>query len=226
MKLHAAAAVAIAIACLAPTLSSAQADTPAPVAAPAPAPAPAPAAGSREFRGLLGAALTYGGEEIASVPLSDGTTARIRAGGLIDLWGGAEWRPQGGPFAVQATVGYHVDCVCARNGDITFSRMPVELIGLYEFAPRWRAGAGYRHTSSVRLRSSGAAPGYAQDFDDANGFLVQGEWLATQRLGVVVRFVSERYGYTQTYVNANDQIVAEHLKKDGSHGGVGINWYF
>jgi hypothetical protein len=226
MKLHAAAVLATAIACLAPTLSSAQADASAPAAAPVAAPAPPPAPETREFRVVLGDALTYGGEELASVPLSNGTTARIRAGGLIDLWAGAEWRPQGGPFAVLATVGYHVDCVCARNGDITFSRMPVELIGLYEFMPRWRAGIGYRHTSDVRLRSGGAAPGYAQDFDDANGVLVQGEWMATKRMGVIVRFVSERYGYTESYVNANDQIVTQHVKKDGSHGGVGINLYF
>lgn len=235
---HAAAfatALAIAALALSPAIASAQVAPPAgaasaSAAAPAPAetPSPAPIAASDApgVRAVLGGALTFGGEKVATVPLSDGSTRSISAGGLLDGWVGVQVRPVSGPFSFLATLGYHVDCVCASNGDIYFSRVPFELIGQYDLAPRWRAGIGYRHTSDVRLRSSGAASGYALDFDDANGFLVQGEWMATRRLGVVLRVVSEKYGYTQTYVNANDQIVTEHVTKDGTHGGVGLNWYF
>jgi len=233
---HAAAfATVLALAALSPAIAFAQ---PAPAtdavpvtpAAPTPStprpPAAEPASDATTVRGVVGGALTFGGEKVVSVPLSDGTTRSVSTGGLLDGWLGVQVRPAGGPVSILATIGYHVDCVCASNGDIYFSRVPFELIGMYDVAPRWRIGAGYRHTADVRLRSSGSAPGYAQDFDDGNGAILQGEWMATRRLGVVLRVVSEKYGYTQTYVNANDQIVTEHVKKDGTHGGIGLNWYF
>jgi hypothetical protein len=202
-------AAALAIATLAPTLSHAQSAPPTTV------------------HGLLGGAVTFGGQKLATLQYSNGYSVDVTTGGLVDLYGGIEVRPASGPFAIQATVGYHFDMAGASNGDVTFSRVPFELIGMFDVAPRFRIGGGVRYATNVSLSSSGAASGIgAQDFDDAWGGILQGEWLITPRLGLTLRYVNESYGYSYTYVNPNSQLTTGHAHVDGSHGGIGMNWYF
>lgn len=177
--------------------------------------------------GVLGGALTFGGDKLATLQYTDGSTQSVSAGGLVDVYAGVQVRPVGGPVSLLATIGYHMSRAGASNGDVTFARVPLELIGMVDIAPRFRLGAGVRYVSNVSLTSSGAAAGAgARDYDDAWGGLVQGEWMATPRLGVVVRYVNESYRYTTTYVGPGDVITMGHARVDGSHGGVGVNWYF
>jgi hypothetical protein len=221
MKLNAApAVVALAIASLAPTLSHAQ-------STPSDVPDVAFTAPAFRVSPMIGAFLTGGGEKLATLEYTDGSSQDVTTGGLLDLHAGLELRPRG-PFAVQGTVGYHVSIAGARNGDVTFSRVPIELIGLFEFAPHWRFGLGARYDTNVKLSSSGAASGVgAQEFDNAFGGVAEVEWMVTRRMGIVLRYVNESYRYSYTYVNSdNDQITVGHARVDGSHGGLGLDFHF
>ncbi len=190
------ALAALALSALAPTLAHAGLDS------------------GNPLHPLVGIALTGGGDKLASVNYTNGDSQDITAGGLVQLYGGVEFHEQGSPFAVQATVGYHVDSTHARNGREQFTRWPIEAIGLYNVTPKFRLGAGVRYASSPKFTSDGAAAYVGNaDLKAQVGGILMGEWLFTPSMGVQVRYVHE------TYKLDGDSI-------DGSHGGVGFNYYF
>jgi hypothetical protein len=183
------------------TLGAAQAQT----AAPAPAVKP--------VRFLVGMGLSGGGDELASAQYTNGTTQNIHAGGLVYFTAGVDYHftPE---FSLQGTVNYHVDSSNAKNGDITFSRFPIELIGYYQPFPAWRVGGGVRYTASPKLSSSGVASGLDVSFDNTTSAVIETEYFVNPKVGIKLRYVNETFkarGYKDV---------------DGSHVGLSGNFYF
>jgi hypothetical protein len=189
------ALAAVAVTALAPTLAHAGLDSANPV------------------HPLLGIAITGGGDKLSTVDYTNGTSQDITAGGLVQLYGGIEYHPQGSPVAFQGTFGYHVDSTHARNGNQQFSRWPLEAIALFNVAPKFRLGAGLRYASSPKFTSDGAGDVGNADFKAQVGAILMGEWLITPSMGVQLRYVHETYKLDGASI-------------DGSHGGLGFNYYF
>ena len=162
---------------------------------------------------LVGIAFTGGGDKLSSAEFSDGTSRDITAGGLVQVWGGVEYHEKASPFAIQGTFGYHFDNTSAKNGSQRFERFPIELIALYSFDPKFRVGVGARYATSAKFRSSGAGDVGDFNFKSQIAPMVMGEWLITQSWGLQVRYVHETYKIDGVSI-------------DGSHGGVGVNYYF
>jgi hypothetical protein len=165
------------------------------------------------FHPLLGIALTGGGDKLSSAQFNNGYSKDITAGGLVYVYGGVEFHQPGSPFSFQGTIGYHFDNTSASNGDQRFTRVPLEAIALYRVAPKFRVGVGARYASDAKFRSSGAADVGDANFDSQLGLVVMGEWLITPSAGLQLRYVNESYNYQGT-------------SYDGSHVGVGFNYYF
>ncbi len=168
----------------------------------------------KPYRFLVGAGITFGGDRLATAEYEDGGEIDIRAGSMLSLYAGMEYAvsPE---LALQATVGYHVDNATADNGDIRFSRYPVELLALYKVSPTWRIGGGARFVNSPKLSSSGA--GYIGNFkfDNTVGAVLEAEYATSPKWGVKVRYVAEKY---EEKVSGG--------KTDGNHVGVLLNYYF
>lgn len=162
---------------------------------------------------LVGVAITGGGDKLSSVEYESGGSRDITAGGLVQIWGGVEYHEQGSPFAFQGTFGYHFDNTSAENGSQRFERFPLELIALYSFDPKFRVGVGARYASSAKFRSDGAGYVGNASFTSQVAPLFMGEWLITPSVGVQLRYVHE------TFKTGG-------VSYDGSHGGVGVNYYF
>ena len=162
---------------------------------------------------LIGLALTGGGDKLSSVEFSNGGSRDITAGGLVQIWGGVEYHEQGSPFAFQGTFGYHFDNTSADNGSQRFERFPLELIALYSFDPKFRLGIGARYATSAKFRSSGAGDVGDFNFKSQLAPMLMGEWLINPSVGLQLRYVHETYKINGVSI-------------DGSHGGVGVNYYF
>lgn len=162
---------------------------------------------------LVGIAITGGGDKLSTVEFEHGPSQSVTAGGLVQLYGGVEYHEKGSPVGVQATLGYHVDSVDADNGSQRFQRFPLEVIALFNATPKFRMGAGARYAIAPKFTSDGAAAVGNGDFKSQLGGLVMAEWLITPSMGVQLRYVHETYKL-------------EGLKVDGSHGGLGFNYYF
>lgn len=166
-------------------------------------------------RPLVGFGLTFGGDTLATVQFSDGTTDSIKAGGLAHLYAGAEFKV-GTAMAIQATVGYHVDDTrSSSNGSLRFSRYPVDLIALYSVNDRVRLGAGAQFVGSAKLAGAGVASAVAVDFQSSTGALLEAEYLFTPNLGAKARFVSHTY-----------KPKGSGLSIDGNHFGLMLGYYF
>jgi len=167
------------------------------------------------FRFLVGAGLTFGGDTLISVPFTDGSREDIKAGGLVQLYGGGEFRV-GDKVAIQATLGYHVnDTKAASNGSVRFTRIPVDLLAIYQFNDNVRLGAGAQFVSGAELKGSGVASNVNAKFDSTTGAILEGEYLFSPKTGVKVRYVSEKF-----------QPTGSSIKIDGSHLGLMFNYYF
>lgn len=177
--------------------------------------ADAAAPSSPSFKFLLGAGLTFGGDTLITVPFTDGSTEDIRAGGLVHLYGGGEYRFNDS-FALQATVGYHVnDTKAASNGSVRFTRIPVDVLALYSVNEKVRLGVGAQFVSGPELKGSGVASNVNQKFDSTTGAIVEGEYLFTPHVGLKLRYVAEKY----TPSGGGQKV-------DGSHGGLMFSYYF
>jgi hypothetical protein len=164
------------------------------------------------FKPVLGLSVTGGGETLATVTYTDGSTQKIRSGGLVHLFGGVEY--ESATFAVQANVGYHVDDSNARNGSVKFSRVPVELIGFWRTTEQVRLGLGLRKATGAKLSSSGAAANVGGgSLDSKPGVIVQGEYAFSPTVGLLLRFVAEDYE-------------VGNAKIGGNHGAVGVAFRF
>jgi Outer membrane protein beta-barrel domain len=175
----------------------------------------------KPLRFFLGAGVTFGGDKLAFLEFQGGDTSNIRAGGVVQFHGGAIYKFND-QIAGSVAVGYHVDSVNAKNGSITFGRYPVEVLGHYALTPAVRLGGGMRLVNSAKLSSSGDIPGIKGtnvDFGSTTGVVLQGEYLMSEKLGVTLRYVGEKY-------KINDKFNGVQNKVDGSHVGVMLNFYF
>ena len=167
------------------------------------------------FKFLLGAGLTYGGDTLITVPFTDGSTDDIKAGGLVHLYGGGEYQLND-KFALQATVGYHInDTRAASNGSVRFTRVPVDLLALYSLADKVRLGAGAQFVSGPELKGSGVASNVSQKYDSTTGAILEGEYLFTPHMGLKLRYVAEKFKPR----NGGEKV-------DGSYGGLLFSYYF
>lgn len=164
------------------------------------------------LRPLLGVSLTGGGKSLVKVEYTNGDTQNIRSGGLIHLFGGAEYESES--FAIQGNVGYHVDDTNAKDGSVRFSRWPVELIGFWKIDANLRWGVGLRKATSAKVASSGAASNLgSQGFESKAGLILQGEYLFAPNWSGLLRVVREDY----TVYGA---------KVQGNHVGLGTSYRF
>ena len=163
---------------------------------------------------VAGIGVTAGGSTLTTVQYADGSFQDISAGSGLMFYAGVETGI--GEFAsLQATLGYHVDTTHASNGDVRFSRYPIELLAYVPVNPVLRVGVGARFVNNPRLQGSGVASSVDVQFDSTVGFVVEGEYRFTPWVGVKLRAVSERFTATGTSQNVS-----------GDHIGLLCNFYF
>jgi hypothetical protein len=145
---------------------------------------------------LLGAGLTFGGDEVGdTVRYNNGDTNTLHAGGLVDFRAGVEYQTIGSPLSFQLNVAYHLDRSSAKNGDISFSRVPVEALAHWRMGQAWRLGGGLRKALSVQAKGDGVGAQYVQDqkYTSSVGLVAEGEYFFTPAFGLKVRAVSEKF---------------------------------
>lgn len=205
------APVALAAAMAVPSLSQAQGVRPLPD-------------GTTVFSPMVGLAFTGGGKTLKSVQYQDGSTQDIKSGGLAFFYLGGEFRWVGSPMALQGLVGYHYDTTAANNGNVRFSRVPVEVTGMFNPAERFRVGAGLHYDTNLQLTGSGA--GASSDlpvkYRNAAGFVIKGEWMAFQEVGLELSYVGVRYKPDL----ASSAPGTDPATVDGSHFGIGFNYHW
>lgn len=134
---------------------------------------PVPAPKGPFFGFVVAAAGEFGGDPVATVEFTDGTDQDVNSGQGVTVAVGGEFRPSyNSPLALRATVGYKYVTTAASNIDITLTRIPVEVLGAYEFDGGFWAGAGVVHQSGISFKVDDES----FDFEPATGPVVKVGW--------------------------------------------------
>lgn len=179
-----------------------------------------------EFGFLVGGGFTFGGDKVASFDVEyyddDEGTESLKAGEFMHVYGGFFYRhgaADGVNYGVQADVGYFYEGLFAENGDASFTRIPLELIGFMEY--NWlRVGAGVTQHTNVELDIDLDQGGSGSvDFKDATGAVFIVEYLITKKFSVGLRYVNIEYELDYDWFSSEEAL-------DGSHVGIMVNGLF
>lgn len=118
--------------------------------------------------------LEYGGDDVATVSFTDGTSQHVKLGQGATLAVGGHYRAAGSPFSVRGTIGYKYVTTKATNADIHVGRIVTEVVGNYLWPNDWWVGAGITHHSGITYDADGFGPDLG--FDDATGPTVEMGW--------------------------------------------------
>ena len=149
----------------------------------------------KSIEGILGFAVSSGGDELGKVHLvnnsGDTSTESIEAGGLWYIYGGVQIATPA--FPLRLTLGYFEDGVNAKNGSVSFSRIPVELLGVFSNGTHTVA-LGPTYHLSPKLDMDDAGYG-SYEADDALGMVLMYEYTVSDRYALGVRYTSISYDF-------------------------------
>ena len=171
---------------------------------------------------VLNGGLTYGGDTIATGVYSNGNTTKIKAGALEQVGVGGLYQFENEPLALMLSINYHLDYAIGSNGDLTFSRFPIEALAYYTGKDRFRIGGGMRFVNSPEY--SGLTDKIT--FDNTTGIVAEIGYHIAQQGWLNFRFVSEKY-QPKTYTSGGSSYsVAGAAPINGSHLGVNFTYEF
>ena len=118
--------------------------------------------------------LEFGGDDLATLSFTDGSTQDVKAGQGVTLALGGHYRWADSPFSMRGTVGYKYVTTAASNADISVGRTVIEVVGNYLWDNGWWIGGGITHHSSIKFDADGFGPNI--NFDDATGPTFEAGW--------------------------------------------------
>ena len=143
---------------------------------------------------LVEATGEFGGDVVATTLFDDGSTQETHGGQGVTAAVGLRLRPRvDSPLGLRATVGFKYVTTKATNADITFTRVPIEVVGSYNVKDDFWVGGGYVHHTAVRYRGDGIGPD--ADFDDAGGATVEAGWRGIALTYTAIRYTHQNNEY-------------------------------
>jgi len=145
-----------------------------------------------DVRPVVRIGIDFGGDKLAGATFTNGSTDTIKAGELIYLGAGLSVITDSKDIEVEATLSYKNDSINASNGKIDWTRFPLDALVFYRM-PKFRMGGGLTYHLSPKLSGSGVASNINGNFDDSLGFLLEGDYLVTQKVNVGLRYTNIKY---------------------------------
>lgn len=161
----------------------------------------APAAAGPIY-GVFNMAADFGGETLIEVVLDDGSTDEINTGQGLYLSGGIGTTFSDGKYDAQATFGWKFTGISASNGDIDWVRFPLEGL-IFLNHEKLRLGGGLTYHINNSLKGSGVASSLNADFDNALGFVFEGQYRITDAILMGARATLIEYEIDSVSIDGN-----------------------
>jgi hypothetical protein len=145
-----------------------------------------------EVRPLLKAGIDLGGDTIVTATFVDGESRTIRGNEGAYFGGGMAIVSAAKDWEYHLTLAYKFSLIDADNGDIEWTRLPLEALAFYRFA-RVRIGGGLAYHLNPRLEGSGVVGGLDIRFKNALGAIVQVDWRITENIALGARYTMLEY---------------------------------
>jgi hypothetical protein len=150
------------------------------------------AAQAAEIRPLLKAGFDFGGDTLVRVTFTDGSSETIKANEGLYVGGGAVITNDARNFEFHVTLAYKFALINASNGDVEWTRFPLEALAFYRF-DKFRLGGGLAYHINHELEGSGVVGGLDVKFENALGAVVQADWRITDQIAAGVRYTALKY---------------------------------
>ena len=186
-----------------PASKPAQIPTPNPLQVlPVAKPAPKPAVKAKqpfskkahEIEWLVGLGADFGGGELGKITYSDGSTALVNANKGVAFYFGVIL-PNGreSDFSTQLTLGYKLGGLRGKNGEVTWSAIPLELIEYYRVSSL-RMGLGISYQINPQLSVNVPASSYVDKYKNSIGLIAQIGWAPVkEHFSVDLRYTSIKF---------------------------------
>ncbi|MDA3139646.1 hypothetical protein I8F95_12365 [Vibrio metschnikovii] len=170
--------------------------------------------------GVAGVGYGFGGEKIFEGLYTNGKTDDVKSNEGISIFGGIDINLAQN-ITVRGTVGYKFDSISATNGDVSFSRVPLELI-VFKGFNNHKIGAGITHQKNVKFecKVKGICSGDVE-FDDATGFVAQYEYAFAP-----AKMSKNHFAIGVKYTNIEYSTPLLHKDIDGSGFDVHLAYLF
>jgi hypothetical protein len=150
------------------------------------------AAHALELRPMVKFGTEWGGNTIVVAEFDDGDTETIGAHEGFYLGGGVALLPEATNLEIDLSLAFKFATIDARNGDIEWTRWPLEALVFYRW-PRWRLGAGPVYHLAPTLDGDGVAGDLKVRFKNALGAVLQADWRITDGMSLGARYTFLRY---------------------------------
>lgn len=159
------------------------------------------------FAWVFDGGVEMGGALLLDITFTNGENQKIYAGQGGSVAFGVDVRPAAMPnVGIRALAGLKFTTTAAENANISFTRVPIEVVGSYYFAKDWRAGAGLAYHTAIDLNGDGFVPDAT--FDPAVGPTLELGW----------RWAALTYTSLNYALDGSDF--------DASSIGVSLSWLF
>jgi hypothetical protein len=128
-----------------------------------------------------------GGDTLVTVVFDNGDQENIKANRGIFLGAGVSIVTDAKDIETELALSYKFDHVSASNGDVTWSRWPVDALLFYRW-PAVRVGGGITYHLSPDLGGSGVASGLSSNFKNSLGYVVQADWRVNETMSLGLRY--------------------------------------
>lgn len=152
------------------------------------------------FSPVFTSALEFGGDNLVNLTYSDGSTSNIEAGRGILLGAGVDVDLTGTTphrFEAQLTGGMKwTSTQKATNGEVDWYRFPIEFMSFYRNMEKdFRVGGGLVYQIGNQLSGTKEAAVVSTHFDNAIGFVLQGDWILgpEKNIGIGIRYTGITY---------------------------------
>jgi hypothetical protein len=154
-----------------------------------------------EVRPVLVAGYDTGGDDVQAVTFGGGTQDSIKANEGLYFGGGVSLLNGARNVEFLGTLSYKYQAIHASNGDITWTRFPLDALLFYR-RQSFRAGGGATYVVRPRLKGSGEVSDIDTAFGNALGAVLQADYL-TGGLALGLRYTILEYKGGGTTVKSN-----------------------
>jgi hypothetical protein len=142
---------------------------------------------AQEVRPVFKVGIDTGGDTVVTALFTNGSTKSIKANELLFLAGGVSILNDDKNLQAEVTLGIKLDSITASNGDIDFTRYPLDALVFYRES-KFRVGGGLTYHFSPKVSGSGVAGGVNVNFKDALGVILQADYLIWRGMSVGLRY--------------------------------------
>ncbi len=146
-----------------------------------------------DVRPMLKAGVDTGGDKLLTVTFTDGSTKTIRANEGLFVGAGASIVNETKDMEAELSLSAKFATISANNGDVTWTRFPLDALVFYRF-PSVRLGGGLTYHINPKVSSSGVAliPSDVQ-VDNALGYVLQADYRFGEKIGLGLRYTGLEY---------------------------------